>query len=274
MSSKCPHCGDQIEADDRFCSSCGAVLEKTAKVPWYKTPGAKALYVVVGGYLVFATLVVLLTPSDRKQAPPQPSTQAQPEQPVTASASRASSQSAAARPFAGFPKPGEHWDNPNYDPNWAKQETVSTEASLPSPDYIPVNQEFKLGEVTFRIGEPQFTEFIGNIYSVTPAPTGSIFVVVPVFIRNDGKKTITILADNFQLKTESDETYRTDSRAVTALSMTYLQKDWLLSELHPGVANDTMTAFVIPAKKQHAHLYLRVPEPGFFARGEALVKLR
>lgn len=115
-------------------------------------------------------------------------------------------------------------------------------------------------------------ERVGNRYTSVTSSQGAIFVVVDYVTKNESMKTQTVAADIFILKDAKGREYRPSSAAVTALALSG-NKDYLLSELQPGISKQTQTAFEVPWEVTQRKMILIVPERGW-KPGKAEVLLR
>lgn len=136
-----------------------------------------------------------------------------------------------------------------------------------------VGQTFTLGDFSYAIQKVKKRRCIGGRFSRTCASRGASFIVVFFGIRNDSKRTETVLTDDFRIMDAGGNTYRASSEAGTALLMSGASKDFALSELQPGLQKDSMTAFEIPDASWKEGVKLVVPEKGFLGAEEATVRL-
>jgi hypothetical protein len=138
-----------------------------------------------------------------------------------------------------------------------------------------VGDTFILGEfkycitgvnTTSRIGKSIFGEFMG-----AQAPPGAVFVIVSYTIENVGSESQTVLSDDFKIQDIGNRTFKPSSDANTALLMESDDKDFLLSELQPGVPRAMKQGFQLPEKALESPITVIVPKKGFFASGEERV---
>lgn len=121
---------------------------------------------------------------------------------------------------------------------------------------------FVLGDFRYRIGAVQIVSHVGRGYSRKPASDGARFVVVSYTIENMGDRTETVLSDDFYIVDDRDRKFRASSEANVALVMSS-GKDFLLSELQPGISRKMATAFEVPEDVANGRFTLVVPEKGF-----------
>lgn len=138
-----------------------------------------------------------------------------------------------------------------------------------------VGDTFTLGEfkycitgvhTTSRIGKTVFGEFMGE-----QASPGAIFVIVSYTIENVGSESQTVLSDDFKIKDSGNRTFKPSSDANVALLMESGDKDFLLSELQPGLSRAMKQAFQLPEKALESPITVIVPKKGLFASGEERV---
>ena len=98
-------------------------------------------------------------------------------------------------------------------------------------------------------------------------------MIVYFSILNNANETKVVLTDDFTLVDPQGRRYSPSSEANTALMMTSENKDFLLSELHPGVTKRTATAFEIPKDSLTSGLYLEIPEKGLLSTGKETVTI-
>jgi tetratricopeptide (TPR) repeat protein len=120
--------------------------------------------------------------------------------------------------------------------------------------------QFRLGNFYYWIDEPAFKRCIGNSFTNTCAGAGATFVIVPYTIQNMGNETQTVVKGDFELQDSAGRTFRASSEVETTLLMSGGSRDFILSELHPGVQRTLKTGFEIPSGA--TGLKLVVPEKG------------
>jgi len=141
------------------------------------------------------------------------------------------------------------------------------------PHYAP-GETFKLGDFSYRIDKGKKQRTVGRGYARRKAPKGAKFFLVSYGIRNDSNETATVMASDFKLEDAKGRTFRPSSDAQTALAMSGVDIDAIVSELQPGIAKGGICAFLVPADALSPGLFLVVPEKGLLSTGEARVKLR
>jgi hypothetical protein len=141
-----------------------------------------------------------------------------------------------------------------------------------------LNKEFQLGDYKYKIirlekrtqiGEEIFGSFIGEI-----AGPGVSFVIVTYTIENCTNESQVVQADDFQLLDSQGRTFNTSSKVSTALLMHAEDKDFLLSELQPGIPRQMQQGFELPNQALESDLTLIVPKKGLFSLGEARLTIR
>ncbi len=136
-----------------------------------------------------------------------------------------------------------------------------------------LGKEFQLGDYKYKIirlerqsqiGEEAFGDFIGE-----RASPGASFVIVTYTIENCTNESQVVRSDDFSLKDSQGRTFDTSSKVSTALLIYTEDKDFLLSELQPGIPRQMQQGFELPNKTLEAELTLIVPKKGLFSRGDA-----
>ncbi len=131
-----------------------------------------------------------------------------------------------------------------------------------------------MDEVAYKIGNPKFKASVGSAYFVKSAGEGAVFVLIPYQVKNVGNESLTIASDSFILKS-GDTEYSPDNEAITALMMSGKNgKDFLLSQLHPGIQKKTITAYRIPTELAKGPLSLMVKGHNIFSGTSAKVALQ
>jgi len=93
-------------------------------------------------------------------------------------------------------------------------------------------------------------------------------------IENCTKESQVVQADDFKLLDSQGRTFDTSSTVSTALLMTSEDKDFLLSELQPGIARQMQQGFELPDTALESEVTLIVPQKGFFSTGDARLNVR
>lgn len=135
-----------------------------------------------------------------------------------------------------------------------------------------MGEEFQLGDYKYVIQRAEHRTRVGSRFSGEDASPGATFVVIHFTIENCSKKTATVLSDDFELVDSEDRKFKPSSNANTALLSQ--NKDFLLSELQPGIRRPMITAFEIPQSAIAGGLTLIVPKKGIFGFGKATVSLK
>ena len=153
----------------------------------------------------------------------------------------------------------------------------STAASSTKSQY-ELGKEFQLGDYKYkiisvkkqwRIGEEVFGNFQGE-----QAGSGATFVIVTYTIENCTNESQTVLSDDFNLLDSQGRKFATSSKVSTALLMHTEDKDFLLSELQPGLPRQMQQGFELPNKSFESDLILVVPKKGLFSVGDARLTVR
>lgn len=140
-----------------------------------------------------------------------------------------------------------------------------------------IGDTFTLGDFTYTINNVTTrraigTSAFGTFMGETASP-GATFVIVSYTMENVGRESQTVLSDDFQIQDGSGRTFKPSSKANVALLTESDDKDFLLSELQPGLPRAMQQAFELPEKALDAPVTIVVPQKGFFASGQAKVKV-
>lgn len=177
---------------------------------------------------------------------------------------------AARQPDAPTPpetpdKPGDHAIEPSPE-------------RPPSPSTPGLGDSFTLGNfkycinnvsTTRRIGKSLFGEFVGE-----EASAGAVFVIVSYTIENLASESQTVLSDDFKIEDSRGRTFKPASDANVALLMESDDKDFLLSELQPGLPRAMKQAFELPEQAIESPITVVVPEKGLWATGSKRVQVQ
>ncbi len=124
-------------------------------------------------------------------------------------------------------------------------------APSPPPQPAASDFDFALGE-TFDLGSFRYVidsasrmDTIGRGFARQRAPEGATFLVIRYTETNMGTETETVAEGPMVVTDDQGRTFRPSSRAMTALAMSD-QADLGITELHPGVARESVVAFEIP----------------------------
>lgn len=165
----------------------------------------------------------------------------------------------------------------NTSPDNLGSSTISAAGAGKETGY-ELNKEFQLGDYKYtivrlekqtQIGEEMFGSFVGE--SASP---GVAFVIVTYTIENCTNESQVVQADDFQLKDAQGRTFDTSSKVSTALLMHAEDKDFLLSELQPGIPRQMQQGFELPNQALESDITLIVPKKGLFSLGEARLTVR
>ncbi len=148
--------------------------------------------------------------------------------------------------------------------------------SKPQEDSVKkVGETFRLGDFSYRILGSRDEGYVGRPPLAVEAGLGGRFLIVRYSVTNESNKTRTVVSDDFILRDGKGREYRPAAKALTALLSSEENKDFLLSELQPGLQHVTSTAFEVPTQSIYGDgsLTLIVPEKGWGGkRVEVLLK--
>ena len=137
-------------------------------------------------------------------------------------------------------------------------------------------KNFKLGNFSYAIGECEMRNEVGPTgFGSVESGLNAVFVVVHYSIMNESNSTKTVVADDFLLRDAKGRQFRPSSRGITAFMMEEgSNKDFILSELQPGVERETATVFEIPDNALGSNLTLIVPQKGLFGSKAVEVSIK
>lgn len=136
-----------------------------------------------------------------------------------------------------------------------------------------LGQGFNLGNFSYNVSKVQVTDEVGNDIVGETAGKSAKFLVVWFVVRNNGKKTQTVLTNDFKLATTQGRTYSPSSNANTALATSYDDKDILLTQLQPGLEKTTATVFKVPVEVTESTFFVTVPDKAFLSSAKVRVKV-
>jgi|AntRauTorcE11897_2_1112592.scaffolds.fasta_scaffold10792_3 hypothetical protein len=148
----------------------------------------------------------------------------------------------------------------------------ATNEQTPQEEKLKLGDSFRLGDFGYVVHDVQTTRKIGNQFISKEASANASFVIVSFEIENFSNETETVLTDDIKIKDQRGRTFSPSSDANTALSMS-TDKDFLLSELQPGIAKRTKTAFEVPTQVVNSGFTIIIPEKGFWGSDEAKIQV-
>jgi len=154
-----------------------------------------------------------------------------------------------------------------------KKRIEQTKRLVNSGNQREQGQTFRLGNFSYTIGRCFYRNSIGPSGFETFPSGNALFVVVRYTILNETNGTQTVASDDFKLRDAKGRVYSPAAKALTALIMSESNKDFILSELQPGVEHQTATAFEIPHDATIGGLVLMVPEKGLFSSSKVEIVL-
>ena len=158
-------------------------------------------------------------------------------------------------------------------------ETVShssqeTSSSTTPDGQVGIGDEFTLGDYRYKISRTSDRSTVGNEFFKETASSGARFLIVNYTIENLTNESQTVMSDDFVLVDSKGRKFKPSSNANTALMTEDDDKDFILSELQPGIPRKMASVFEIPAGALSGSLTLEIPKKGFLSSGKELVKLR
>jgi len=109
-----------------------------------------------------------------------------------------------------------------------------------------LDEDFQLGDFTYNVKRVTSYATIGSGFAKKRASEGALFVVVEYTILNESNATKTVLADDFRIADSQKREFRPSSEANTSLMMSGETKDFVISEVQPGIKKKMQTAFEMP----------------------------
>jgi hypothetical protein len=82
------------------------------------------------------------------------------------------------------------------------------------------------------------------------------------------------LTDDFKLVDAQGRTFNASAKANVALLQESRDKDFLISELQPGVTHQMMQGFEVPDSSLQSDLTVVIPKKGFWSSGEVRIGVR
>ena len=149
---------------------------------------------------------------------------------------------------------------------------ASTSGLSNTTDGYGIGDEFQLGDYKYRITDANRRSNVGNQFINEQASAGATFLIVSYTIENCTNKTQTVLSEDFTLVDGKGREFRPSSDVNTAL-LAGEDKDFLLSELQPGIPRRMSVGFEVPESIPLSEFTLSVPEKGLFSSGKMRVRL-
>jgi hypothetical protein len=140
-------------------------------------------------------------------------------------------------------------------------------AELLKPREPRLGEPFRLGAYTYTVKDVTTYSALGTGFGLKKASEGASFLVVAYALRNEGRETTTVLADDFRIIDAEGRSFRPSAEGNTALTMAG-NKDLIVAELHPGVTRQMQTAFELPEAAAKGVVVLEIPEKGAGAAGK------
>lgn len=148
-----------------------------------------------------------------------------------------------------------------------------SEAPPPVDRNKTIGQRFVLGDFAYVVDGIDGGTSIGKGYGKKAASDGAAFLIVDFTIENLGKETETVMTDDFKIVDANGRQFRSSSEGNTALMMSGDGKDFIISELHPGIQKKMKTVFEVPISLLEQGMTLVIPEKGFGGSDEAHIQL-
>lgn len=140
----------------------------------------------------------------------------------------------------------------------------------PKSDYL-IGQEFVLGDYKYVIKGFKTYRQIGRFLTAR-ASKGALFLVISYTIENNTDESQVVLSDDFVIQDSLGRKFKPSSDVNTAL-LEGEDKDFILSELQPGIPRRMNQGFEIPEKAIADKLTLIIPKKGIFSSKEVKIIL-
>lgn len=130
-----------------------------------------------------------------------------------------------------------------------QNKTISTSNSKkkkPEKKVYKLNESFTHGDFCYKITQVTKTNRVGNEYSGQKASEGGVFIVLNFTEENLSKETKTVFSERFLLIDNKEREFRSSSKGTTALTLYSGDKDFLLSEVQPGIKHKSAIVFEVP----------------------------
>lgn len=150
----------------------------------------------------------------------------------------------------------------------ASSGTATSPPPKPTSRKANLKEPFKLGDFSYTVNSVSSRRSIGSGYTKESASEGATFLIVDFTIENLSNETKTVMTDDLKVVDAQSREFRPSSNANTALLMAGKSKDFLVSEVQPGLKRKMQTGFEVPASILDAPWTLVVPEKGFLGTGK------
>jgi hypothetical protein len=136
-----------------------------------------------------------------------------------------------------------------------------------------LGEQFQIGGFSYIINDIEAVKSIGKRFLKEKEGEDAIFLVVSYTIENIGKETETVMSDDLKIVDNQERIFRPSSKGNTALSMVDESKDYILSEIQPGIKKNMLTVFEIPISVAREGVKLIIPEKGLFGTKQVEILL-
>ena len=125
---------------------------------------------------------------------------------------------------------------------------------------ISLGNAFTLGSFAYQVDHVTMTSEIGNQSVSKRATEGASFVLIEFYVRNETSSTKTVDADDFFLiKDSRNRKFSPYTSANTILAMVYEDKDFILTELQPGLTKYMIVAYELPSDALAQNISVIIP---------------
>ena len=147
--------------------------------------------------------------------------------------------------------------------------TSNTTNDKPEKKMYKLNETFTHGDFSYIFTKITKTQVIVGEYNSERASEGGKFIIVNFTEENLSKETKTLYTDRFSLLDGKGREFRPSSEGNTALAFSSEDKDFLLSEVQPGIKHKSAVVFEVP--EDASGLILKIP--GGWGEEDVRVKL-
>lgn len=143
-----------------------------------------------------------------------------------------------------------------------QMEQSGTAGKEPDTKTFALNQEFRLGDFSYRVLSAVATTDVGSKYLRHNAGEGAVLIIINFSIKNETNETESVLTDDFEIVDYKGRKFSPSSDIKTALASANAA-DIFLTELQPGLAKKTYVGFEVPEDVIGSPYKLIIPEKGF-----------
>ncbi|MDZ4837411.1 MAG: DUF4352 domain-containing protein [Candidatus Melainabacteria bacterium] len=137
--------------------------------------------------------------------------------------------------------------------------------------YVFIGEPVVLDDIEYVINSVKCGQSVGNnSYTSQSAEDGASFVVVGYTVLNKKKETTTFFPD-MKLTAKDNTIYSQDAKGQTAATMSGMNKDFLVSQLQPGITKKGLMVFELPKDKISQGFVISMSSASLFDRHKVLI---